>query len=330
MKKKLCIFLSAVLLLMLFAGCSSSAKSEAYDSSANYKTESVVMEETKAEAPAAGDYFGGSVNGAPMEPMSEPEIADDKLAESNSPLKNVKLIYTADIEMETTEFDTAVEKLDALVAEMGGYFESSNLNSRSTYRSANYTIRVPAENFDDFCDQAGQLCQVLRKSRYAEDVSEQYYDIESRLFTQRTKLERLQELLKGAEIMEDIITIESAISDTELNIERLTGDLRKYDSLVGYSTVYLYLNEVYKMSEIEEPVIGFGAKFVSAFKTGCASFVNNLQRFALNFAYNWISWLIFIAIAVAVLIIARKKGLRLPVLSRKRQRKAEDEGEEKK
>ena len=49
-----------------------------------------------------------------------------------------------------------------------------------------------------------------------------YYDNEARLTTQRTKLERLQELLSKAEAMEDIITIESAISETELQIEYLT------------------------------------------------------------------------------------------------------------
>ena len=48
------------------------------------------------------------------------------------------------------------------------------------------------------------------------------------------KLERLQKLLAQAENMEDIITIESAISETEWNIEDLSGTLRHYDALVDF------------------------------------------------------------------------------------------------
>ena len=52
-----------------------------------------------------------------------------------------------------------------------------------------------------------------------ENITETYYDTAGRLKTQKIKLERLQKLLSQAENMEDIITIESAISETEWNIE---------------------------------------------------------------------------------------------------------------
>ena len=93
---------------------------------------------------------------------------------------------------------------------------------------------------------------MANRAEYLDDVSEAYYDQESRLTTQRTKLERLQELLRQAQDMEDIITIESAISETELEIEFLTGSLRKYDSQINYSTITLSLREVYRREEREE------------------------------------------------------------------------------
>ncbi len=216
---------------------------------------------------------------------------------------NVKLIYRANIDMESTEFDTALQGLNALVARMGGYFENSELNNYASYRRGSYTVRVPAENFDAFCTAVGALCQVNSLSRSAEDVSEYYYDTESRLLTQQTKLARLQELLKQAEDMEDIITLESAISDTELAIENLTGTLRRYDSLVGYSTVWISLQEVYKLTEPEPAAIGFGAKMAAAFRSGCTGFVNGLQRFLLSVARGWIGWLIFLVFVAAVVWI---------------------------
>ena len=52
--------------------------------------------------------------------------------------------------------------------------------------------------------------------------------------------------------MEDIIALESAISETELEIEFLTGSLRKYDSKINFSTITLSLREVYRLSTDEE------------------------------------------------------------------------------
>ena len=129
-----------------------------------------------------------------------------------------------------------------------------------------------------FLDQAGQAAHVTSRDEYAEDVSEAYYDNESRLSTQRTKLERLQLLLSQATVMEDIIALETAISETELEIEHLTGSLRKYDSLVGYSTVTLRLQEVYRLSSDEEPAITFGQRMGSAFTVGLARGINNLEE----------------------------------------------------
>ena len=60
--------------------------------------------------------------------------------------------------------------------------------------------------------------------------------------------------------MADIITIESAISDTEYEIESLSGTLRHYDALVDYATVSLTLSETYKLDENEGAPLTFGAR----------------------------------------------------------------------
>jgi hypothetical protein len=194
-----------------------------------------------------------------------------------------------------------------LVSTLGGYFESSSVNNYSRYRSGSYTVRVPADKFEEFCSQVGQLCQVNHISRDAQNVSESYYDTQSRLTTQQTKLARLQELLSEAENMEDIITIESAISDTELYIEQLTGTLRHYDSLIGYSTVYISLDEVYRLDDIEQPAIGFGAKLASALKNGTSGAVTGMQSLILGLATNWVAVLVLVIIIVVAMVIVRRR-----------------------
>lgn len=291
MKRSISIILCLILAVSLFCGCGAS--------SADKMTIAAPAEPAApAPMPEVSYDYGYAVE-APAEPK------EDSAAGGGLPA-NTKLIYTANMDLETTAFDDSVAGLEALVNKMGGYFERSNVNNYGSYRSGSYTVRVPAENFDAFCSSVGELCQLNSIERSATDISEAYYDTEARLETQKIKQERLQNLLAKAESMEDIIDLENALSETEYQIEQLTGTLRKYDSLVGYSTISIYLQEVYVLTEIEEPVIGFGAKLGEAFKRGSSRFMDNLQSFALSFARHWVGWIIWLAIiAVVVIIVVR-------------------------
>ena len=278
MKRGLAMLAVLLLLLGLMSGCGGS------DTSAATASDMVATEET-----ADNGSYGGNMAAQMPESPAEDGSGEDRL-------RNAKMIYTADLSVETTAFDDAAASLRQMVEDLGGYFESASVyNHGGNYRSASYTIRVPAENCRKLLEQVGELCHVVRQEEGSDNISEQYYDVESRLVTQQTKLERLQNLLAQAENMEDIITIESAISDTELEIEQLTGTLRHYDSLVDFSTVYITLQEVYQLSNVEEPATSFGSRVGTAFASGWRGFVSTLESLAVALAYGWV-WLLLLAV----------------------------------
>lgn len=292
MKRGFVLLTMLALMLGLLGGCggSGAADSMATDTAAS---ESIMD---------AGDAaYGG--NGA-AQITEEPETAEG----GADRLQDAKMIYTADLSVETTAFDDAAAGLRQLVEGMGGYFETASVyNYGGGYRSAYYTIRVPADQFQNLLTQVGELCHVVRQEAGQENISEQYYDVESRLVTQQTKLERLQTLLSQAETMEDIITIESAISETELAIEQLTGTLRKYDSLVDYSTVNISLEEVYRLSNTEEAPQSFGGRLGSAFGDGWRAFTKGLEDLAVTLAYSWMWVLLIVVIAIGAVRIIRRR-----------------------
>ena len=229
-----------------------------------------------------------------------------------------KLIRTARMELETTAFEEAVRGLTDLTEQMGGYFESSSVGKRSNGRWAEYTVRVPAEKYQAFLDQAGELCHETWRDAQQEDISERYYDAEGRLKTQQIKLERLQALLAKAEKMEDIITIESAISETEQTIDDLSGTLRRYDGKVDYATVYITLSEVYKLSTVEEVPDSFGTRLGTAFSQGLANFVDGLENLAVALAYGWL-WVLVLAVVVfaAVRVLRKRRRTRRDATEKK-------------
>lgn len=289
MKKLTGILLAALLLFGGFAGCSSrssSSVSQTADTKAAAGNSQFMAAQTK-EATAADTTASGS----------QTKYSD-----------GTKLIYTASVSLETTEFDSAVEKLKKLVSDLGGYVQQSSLNNRETYRVLSCKVRIPSEKYRSFCDQLGGVCQVDSFSENVEDVSDTYYDAQSRLGTARTKLARLQELLAQAKDMTDVITLENAISDTEQLIESLEGTLRKYDSLVSDSTVSISLTEVSQLSGTKEPAIGFAAKLQAALQTGWQNGVGGLQGFLLAVAYNWFGWIIFLAVLAVLIFLLRRHG----------------------
>lgn len=300
MKKRSLAILLTVLLLLALTACGSSAKSA---------TPSAAPMPAPAAPTASGNGYWAADEAAemPME-MEASKAAGGETGSTRASLpEGVKMIYRANLELETTEYEKAQSDIATLTNQLGGYFEEQSSNNYSSgYRSASYTVRVPAEQFETFLHQIGALCRVRYQSQTAEDVSETYYDMESRLETAKIKLDRLQELLSKAELMEDIITLESAISDTEYQIEALSGHLRHYDSLIGYSTIYVTLNEVYRVSETDNAPLTFPQRINNAFREGLRDFGSFCEDLAEWLAYSWIGLLVFLLIVLLIVSLIRR------------------------
>ena len=291
------VLLCAMLTLTACGGGSNSAASRPADNN-------MVSTDSAPQAPAEGEY-GWALDGADTGmPEPSPEESGGGLP------AGVKIIYTADVDLETKEFDQASQALDEAVKELGGWFESRSLYQGGSYRRLSCTIRVPAEQFEPLLERAGEAAHMVSRDAYSEDVSEAYYDSEARLTTQRTKLERLQTLLAQAATMEDIIALESALSETELQIEYLTGSLRRYDSLVGYSTVNLQLREVYRLSTDEETPMTFGERLGSAFSTGLQRGRDNMEELVIGLAANWMTLLLLAAVIAGGVLGLHRLGRR--------------------
>ena len=252
MKRRLFVCFLALTMLLSLTACGAASKTAA--SSANSRPADTVS------ATEEKGYFDAETNGG---------YDDEGRDIGGGVLENQKIIYTGDINLETTAFDETVKAVAALAEVKGGYLESSTVGGGSRgYRWADYTVRVPSAQFQGFLDQAGELAHVTWRNTNLENITETYYDTAGRLKTQQIKLERLQKLLSQAENMEDIITIESAISETEWNIEDLSGTLRHYDALVDFATVNVHVSEVYKYSDTEELPENFGDRLSSAMSRG--------------------------------------------------------------
>ena len=309
MKKRSLAILLTLLLLLGLAACGGSAGRNGAVSNTAVADQSTPAEEPMAPSAAGGDAGYGywpTENAPEMDYAVSGGTSDDSGSSVAFP-NGVKMIYRANMDLQTTEFERSDAEIKALTGRLGGYFEEQSIYNRSGgYRSASYTVRVPAERFEEFLGQVGNTCTIVYQTQSADDVSEYYYDMESRLETAKIKLDRLQALLARAEAMEDIITLENAISDTEYQIERLSGEKRHYDSLIGYSTINVALDEVYRVTEPETGPLTFGQRIGVAFRDGLRNFGGAMENLAEWLAYSWLTLLVILLIVAAAVKLIRR------------------------
>lgn len=210
----------------------------------------------------------------------------ESTADFSAVRQNAKLILSADLALETQDYEASCAAIEQMTAKAGGYIQSSGSYGEKGSRTANYTLRVPQEKFETFFTQLGETCHVVSSNRWSEDVTEQYTDIETRLATLQTKHERLLALLDQAAKMEDIISLENALADCEYEIDSLTGEKRHYDDLVGFSTFNVTLSEVQTLTAVSEGS-GFGAQVAHAAQSGLGGLTTAVRGLILIVVTLW-------------------------------------------
>lgn len=298
MKKIVQLLFSFSLVAVILAGCGGSS---------NYSTSS-------APAEAYGDY-----DYAYMEEAAEAPMADNggMWAEKEVPAgngnenlekSNRKLIKTVNMTLQTKEFDTLINNIVAEVNALGGYVENSSISGNSYYGSgtrwANYTIRIPAKNLEQFVIAAGEMGNVTQKNESVEDVTLQYVDTESRKKSLETEQKRLLELMEQAESMEDILAIESKLSEIRYQLENYGSQLRVLDNQIDYSKVYIDIDEVERITEVREKT--FFEEIAERFDDNVYAVKKGLRNFTIWFIGSLPIFAVWAVVLFIVYLIVRK------------------------
>ena len=267
-----------------FAGKNSSAQKTETASGAYYSSYDFAEEEAMFADYDAGYGFSGVQNTA-MAAAS----AKSGEAENEAPTEDPdKIIYSADVTVETTSFDETVGKVSGLVEEFGGWIESSSVSGSNYYqksrgtastRDASYTLRIPSGRFRELMDSLSGLGNIPYSHVYTENVTTQYYDAQAHLKAYETQETRLLEMMELAESVEDVIIIEDRLTELRYQIESLQSRLNNWDRRVSYSTISLSVKEVQVYTPEEKVNPTFGEELTEGIRNGlknAGAFLKNL------------------------------------------------------
>jgi hypothetical protein len=240
----------------------------------------------------------------------------DGIYDSSSGTSNVvtdrKLIRRISLDAETEDMDPLLTGIDAKVSELGGYVESRNIRSGSSYASyrqsryATLTIRIPADRLNEFVSHVGDVSNVTSTSETSEDVTLNYVATESRMIALQAEEQRLLTLIDEAANLSELLELEKRLTEVRTELERVTSQLKLYDNLVDYGTVNLSISEVQQFTPTEEPT------FWERISTGFVASVKNLGVILTEFVIFFVCALPYFvplaAIGGIVLMIIKLAG----------------------
>ncbi len=137
--------------------------------------------------------------------------------------------YSATINMDTDTPDTLFKKVLELTGKNEGYLLKSEKDR--------ITVRIPTQQFSAFLNALSGFGKVVSKDIQGTDVTEEYYDLTTRLDNAQKTRQRYLELLNRAQSVESALAVERELERLNRDIDMLSGRINRLKHLADFSTI---------------------------------------------------------------------------------------------
>jgi len=225
------------------------------------------------------------------------------------PVLERKIIRDGDISIETRDIVKKKSLIDTLVAGCKAYLASESFMDNPASFDYNLSVRIPAESFDNFIAALEKGSdRIINKNIRARDVTEEYYDVKTRLGSKKEVEKRYLDVLAKASSVKDILEVEGRLGSIREEIESTEGRLRLLENQVSYSTLNIWLTQPKDQKYIPEERQGFWQQLLQTLHKGWLG----LLDFILIFLKLWPVW-VTVIILWRVIMIIRKRRKNKPV-----------------
>lgn len=246
--------------------------------------------------------FDGGV-GAPISDESNGESGVDGGDLESEPGDGDRSVITTGYLYVTVEapLDAATEAV-SIVERAGG-----RVDGRQEYAPQNgdaggaeLVLRIPADDLTATLDALKELGEVEELQLNSSDVTREVQDIDARVTALRSSITRLLALQDAAATVDDLIALETAISDRQAQLESFEAQQRYYAEQVGLSTVTLVLGST-ATAPVDEP-----NTFITGLVTGWEALVafGSGLLVVVGVLLPWFALLALIGLVVVLIIKA--------------------------
>lgn len=138
------------------------------------------------------------------------------------------LVYSARLNMAVFQVEPGLDAVQQVAERMGGYL--------ATRSDVQVDVRVPRDKFHEALREIEKTGDVIHRNISAEDVTDRFTDVESRLRNARAIRDRLQALLERAPVKE-ALEIERELGRVTQDIEVLEGKIKLLRDQIAFSSI---------------------------------------------------------------------------------------------
>ncbi|MDE3194410.1 MAG: DUF4349 domain-containing protein [Chloroflexota bacterium] len=268
----------------------------------------------KGAVPAPGAPFGGSsvavvppaaqggqtTQSAPL-PIPVPQAFDGEKA----------LVLTANIALRSDDAWGIADRVQSIATGLGGDVLALTQSGSKDEKSATLTIRVPQASFNDALRQIRGMTgvEVVSSGVTGQDVTDQFVDLQARLKAKQDEEQRYLALLARADKVDDILRIDSVLSQVRAQIEQLTGQVNSMKARTDYSTITVQISPAALVVPTPGPQVYDPSKTMEHAVAALASIMRTALDAAIwGLVFSWIPLVLF----GLALVLGRVRGRALP------------------
>lgn len=240
-----------------------------------------------------------------------------------------KLVYSANINLETLEFDTDVKTIKERIIKYEGIIQSENFDDSNNIpvyssqhkngnRSFSTVVRVPTSKFREFISGIETVGHVLDTRSWVENITQDYYSNKAYLDALYIQLDSLQEMLKNAVTIDEMLQIQDRLVRVQSEINGLTTKIQSMDRDVAYSIVTISVKEVIQLTEKANERPAFWDEAKQRMKDSydrMVLFFRELFMLFIDMFWGLLFFVLFVCIVVSVILLsvkcAKKKHTKL-------------------
>ncbi len=208
-----------------------------------------------------------------------------------------KIIYVLDVSLKTDNVPATVKSVEEKVRSLGGYIAESRQNNEENHTNAFLSLRIPVAQYESFRGDLSAFGTVASEHLFTDDVSRQYFDVETRLRSWEAQEKRYLEILQQAKTVEDILRIEDSLANVRREMESLKGQLKYWDNRVQYSEIRMNIYPNQSNLRVNDP-------WQPVSLTSTIQAAKNAVIKTVSFIWNSINYVIvFIGYAIPLAII---------------------------
>jgi len=171
----------------------------------------------KATAPAPS---GGSYTAQSTTPPPTPDV----------PAQKRLVIKNASMAIVVTDVKDALQKTQEAAEAKGGYVVDSTLSYPTEQAYGSISMRVPSDKLGEVMTSVRNLAlKVSSEQSKADDVTDEYVDLSSRLKNLQATETQFLEIMKKAGTVEETLRVQSELSNIRGQIEQTKGRMEYYE-----------------------------------------------------------------------------------------------------